>query len=85
MLANQVLSGVDRVDLKRFSADVAETAAAIRNHIEKKDKKDRTLAVQSIFSIVSNGMSSARATRDSEVLAFSGMVTLFGSSLLRYA
>jgi len=41
MLANQVLLGRDRVDLKRFSADVAEITTSLRTYIEKKDKKDR--------------------------------------------
>ena len=41
ILANQVLSGVDHVDIKRFSADVTETATTLRNHIEKKDTKKR--------------------------------------------
>jgi len=42
MLANQVLLlGIDRVDLKRFSADMAETATLTRTYIEKKDKKER--------------------------------------------
>jgi hypothetical protein len=42
ILANQILSfGNDRLDLKRFSADVAETATSTRKYIEKKDKKHR--------------------------------------------
>ena len=41
MLANQLLLGADRIDLKRFSADVAETSTSIRMMIEKKDKKKR--------------------------------------------
>jgi hypothetical protein len=42
ILVNQVLlSANDRVDLKRFSADVAETATFTRKQIEKRDKKDR--------------------------------------------
>lgn len=42
ILVNQVLlCGNDRVDLKRFSADVAETATFTRKQIEKKDGKDR--------------------------------------------
>jgi hypothetical protein len=42
ILANQILSlGKDRVDLKRFSADMAETATSTRIYIEKKDKKNR--------------------------------------------
>jgi hypothetical protein len=42
MLANQILVlGTDRIDLKRFSADVAETVTSMRTYIEKKDKKNR--------------------------------------------
>jgi hypothetical protein len=41
MLANNVLLGMDRIDLKRFSADVAEAATTLRTFIEKKDKKNR--------------------------------------------
>jgi hypothetical protein len=41
MLANNVLLGIDRMDLKRFSADVAEAATTLRTFIEKKDKKNR--------------------------------------------
>jgi hypothetical protein len=42
ILANQLLLlGNDRIDLKRFSADVAETATLARAYIEKKDKEDR--------------------------------------------
>ena len=41
MLANQILLGADRIDLKRFSEDVAETSTSIRQIIEKKDKKKR--------------------------------------------
>jgi hypothetical protein len=41
MLVNQILLGNDRVDLKQFSADVAETITSTRTYIEKKDKKDR--------------------------------------------
>lgn len=42
MLANQILLlGNDRIDLKRFSADAAETITSTRTYIEKKDKKDR--------------------------------------------
>lgn len=42
ILVNQVLlHGNDRVDLKRFSADVAETATFTRKNIEKKDRKER--------------------------------------------
>lgn len=42
ILANEViLHGKDRLDLKRFSANVAETATSTRAYIEKKDKKDR--------------------------------------------
>ena len=41
MLANQILLGADRIDLKRFSADVAEASTSIRLIIEKKDKKKR--------------------------------------------
>lgn len=42
MLANHILSlGKDCIDLKRFSADVAETATSTRMYIEKKDKKNR--------------------------------------------
>lgn len=42
LLANQIVpSGNDRIDLKRFSADVAEIATLARMHIEKKDKAKR--------------------------------------------
>lgn len=42
ILANRILSqGNERVDLKRFSADVAETTTSTRAYIEKKDKKNR--------------------------------------------
>jgi len=42
LLANQVaLSGSDRVDLKRFAADVAENATLARVYVEKKDKAQR--------------------------------------------
>jgi hypothetical protein len=41
MLANQILLGADRIDLKRFSADAAEASTSIRLIIEKKDKKKR--------------------------------------------
>jgi hypothetical protein len=42
MLANHVaLSGSDRVDLKRFAAEVAENATLARLYIEKKDKTQR--------------------------------------------
>jgi len=42
ILANRVLLlGTDRVDLKKFSADAAETATLTRLYIEKKDKKER--------------------------------------------
>lgn len=41
MLANQILLGTDRIDLKRFSADVAEISTSIRTTIEKKDRKKR--------------------------------------------
>jgi hypothetical protein len=42
LLEKQVaLSGSDRVDLKRFSAEVAESATLIRTYIEKKDKTQR--------------------------------------------
>jgi predicted transcriptional regulator len=41
MLANQILQGSNRVDLKHFSAEVAEAATSLRTLIEKKDKKER--------------------------------------------
>jgi hypothetical protein len=36
-----ILSGSDRIDLKRFSAEVAEAATLIRAYIEKQDKTQR--------------------------------------------
>jgi hypothetical protein len=42
ILANKILlQGNDRVDLKRFSADVAETSTSARTYIEKSDKRER--------------------------------------------
>jgi hypothetical protein len=42
ILANKILfQGSDRVDLKRFSADVAETTTSTRTYIEKRDKTNR--------------------------------------------
>jgi len=42
LLANQIsASGNDRIDLKVFSADVAENATLARSYIEKKDKAAR--------------------------------------------
>jgi hypothetical protein len=41
MLANQILHEPNRVDLKHFSAEVAEATTLLRTLIEKKDKKER--------------------------------------------